>query len=336
MKKASKEPLVSIIIPVYNVEPYLVRCLDSVISQTYKNVEIIVVDDGSTDNSGKICDKYTKKDKRIKAIHKKNGGPGPSSARNRGIEEANGEYYTFIDSDDYVEKNFIATLVKTALADKTDIVICAHKTVYANNVIDSKNNKHEITNKNILFKKMLYSDPIVGVSPWAKLFKKELWSKIRFPEGMLFEDSAIIYKAYNESESASIIGDSLYNYFMREGSTVHESFDQRKLNLIDATKEMRIFIAKNYPELTKGANRRLAWAYLSTIAQATKAKDYQIAKKLISELKPLRKGVILDKQSPNRDKIALISTMGGAKTYAICWRLFEKLKDRKKIGRQHE
>ena len=131
-----KNNLISIIVPIYNVEKYLKKCIDSIINQTYKNLEIILVDDGSPDNCGKICDEYAKKDNRIKVIHKENGGV--SSARNVGVENATGEYIGFVDSDDYIEKDMYEVLINNLKKENADISIISNYEVYKNKIIENK------------------------------------------------------------------------------------------------------------------------------------------------------------------------------------------------------
>ena len=176
--------LVTVIIPVYNVEKYINRCLDSVIRQTYKNLEIIIVNDGSTDNSGKMCDEYAKLDNRIIVIHKDNGGL--SQARNIGIEKSTGEYICFIDSDDYVELNMIEDLYNACAKNEV-------KMVWANKFRELENGKIFIDKTHeqecIIDRKQAYNNILLhDTTVCDKLFKKELFNNVRFPIGKLYED----------------------------------------------------------------------------------------------------------------------------------------------------
>lgn len=178
-----KKPKISIIVPVYNVEKYLERCLDSILSQSFNAFELILVNDGSTDNSYKICEKYSYNDKRIKLINKENGGL--SSARNAGIEASQGEYIGFIDSDDYIDKFMYEILYNYAEKNKSDIVICKYKKVDANFGMNENLNYNveEINYSNFQALNQLYEENnIEFVVMWNKLYKRSLFDNIKFPD----------------------------------------------------------------------------------------------------------------------------------------------------------
>lgn len=208
-----RSPLVSVIVPVYNVEHYLRRCLDSILNQTYSNIELIVVDDGSTDTSGKICDEYAKKDNRVFAVHKKNGGP--SSARNVGLNVCKGFYISFVDGDDWIEPDFIKTLYSNLLYYKTKIAICAWRK--QNDLIDFNippTGKYHWLD---CFNKM----------PWGvnnKMYDSSLFSNLRFDETLLYaEDQDIFSKLMIKSIYISCIDIPLYNYYNRKDSLMHSN-----------------------------------------------------------------------------------------------------------------
>lgn len=232
--------LISIIVPIYRVENYLKRCIDSIINQTYKNIEIILVDDGSPDNCGVICDEYAKFDDRIKVIHKKNGGL--SDARNCGIEVSTGDYIIFVDSDDYVSKNMCEKLLIRALEHNVDIVSCNFKEIYVDNNKE-KINKQSIkeslevyTNLEVIYK--YFFDYTVDINVvWNKLYKRELFFKresIRFPKGKLHEDDYTICKLYYYANKIVIINDVLYYYIRRCDSITGNFSDINILDKIDA------------------------------------------------------------------------------------------------------
>lgn len=228
--------LISIIVPVYNVENYLKKCIDSIIRQTYKNLEIILVDDGSTDTSGKICDEYAKIDSRIKVIHKFNGGL--SSARNVGIEHASGSFISFIDSDDWVGDNFIASFCKYAASDR--IIICGYKKVI-NQLINVNSVEHILFLNRIQFENLLLSYELINsrrydINPignymMTKFFPSWVFKDIRFPEGHVFEDAFISMKLFNKIEKFIIIPEAEYYYIFRNNSIVNTP---KKNNLFDA------------------------------------------------------------------------------------------------------
>lgn len=210
---------VSIVIPVYNVEKYIERCLKSILNQTLDSIEVIVIDDGSTDNSGKICDEFSSKYKNIKTFHKKN--EGVSSARNLGITLAKGEYIGFVDPDDFIHINMYKVLYENAKKVNSDITICSVNEIRGNNIFTEDN-----TGKFMMYSK---SEAINGyfndIYPFNhnylcnKLFKKELFDNVRMNEKIAYqEDSEIMIKLLNASDSIAYIGKPLYNYDLREGS----------------------------------------------------------------------------------------------------------------------
>ena len=210
---------VSIVIPVYNVEKYIERCLKSILNQTLDSIEVIVIDDGSTDKSGLICDEYSKRYDNIRVFHKENGGV--SSARNLGITVAKGEYITFADPDDFLNKDMYKILYENAKNNNSDITICSVNEI-RENVIDTEDN----TGKIIKYSK---KDAINGyfndIYPfnhnylWNKLFKRAMFDEVKLNEEIAYqEDSEIMIKLLNSSDKIIYIGKPLYNYDLREGS----------------------------------------------------------------------------------------------------------------------
>ncbi len=222
-----EEPLVSVIIPIYNVENYIVRCLKSIQSQTYKNFECIIINDGSTDNSAEIAEKFIQPDKRFKVIHQINKGLG--GARNSGLENALGEYVCFIDSDDWVVMDFLKILISSIVESNADIVGCnmilyfedGHEKINSWN--HSATGKDGIINIPEIFK-ALFEYHIT----WNKIYKKKLFSEIRFPEKLYFEDFATTYKLSFVTKKLVFIDEPLYYYFQREDSIIH-TFSEKKL-----------------------------------------------------------------------------------------------------------
>lgn len=217
-------PLVSIIVPVFNVEKYLEECLDSILNQTYENIEVILVDDGSTDSSGKICDRYLKEDTRIKVFHKIN--QGVSITRNFGVEKSNGEYITFVDSDDFLPKLSIEILVKEIEKEKADILVCAMK---RDKVKENLNYNKIIFNREEalieLFKGNLYR-----FSLWAKIYKASIVKKYKFPEGKIHEDQATTYKYFLEANKIVYIDYVGYIYYRRENSILTKKYNIKRLD----------------------------------------------------------------------------------------------------------
>ena len=237
-----KKPLISIIVPVYNVEQYLEKCLESIINQTYKNIEIILVDDGSSDSSGDICDIWKERDKRIKVIHKKNGGL--SDARNRGIEEARGEFIQFIDSDDTVENGMTEHLFKLCNENDSQISICDCVHYYVDEDIKfQKGTRKKIFTAEGALCEMMYQKSFLFCA-WGILFKKELFNSVRFSVGMLFEDVAIMYKLFSIANTIAYSDARLYGYLHRENSITTKKFDKRDCDILRICDEQVSFARK--------------------------------------------------------------------------------------------
>lgn len=322
------ENLITVVVPVYNVEKYLKKCIESIINQTYKNLEIILVDDGSPDNCGKICDDYKKQDSRIKVIHKKNGGL--SDARNAGIDIANGEYITFIDSDDYIDDDYVELLYNAIVKDKTDMVISSHKVIYDNGtILEKATGERSILNSKEVLKRILYDEGI-DLSAWAKLYKIELFRKVRYPKERLFEDAATTYKLVDKCKNISIVSKSTYNYMIRENSITNLNFSEKKLDLIKSTEEMCDYVQNKYPDLEIACNRRLMYAYLSTLTQLARSKKRfpKEEKILMDYIKENRKKILKDKRVPRRDKFGIISTIFGFKFYSFSWKVYKRITGR--------
>ncbi len=205
--------VISVIVPVYNVEPYLRKCLDSITSQTYKNLEILGIDDGSTDGSGIICDEYEKKDERARVFHTKNRGL--SCARNLGLDEAKGEWIGFVDSDDWIEPDMYECLHRRAEETGADVVECGILKEFQGKTEERKREDNQYSGMeavNMLLRGKL-SDAV-----WNKLWKKYCFDRVRFPEGRVFEEFATTYKVFLEATCISTLAVSKYHYLNRKGS----------------------------------------------------------------------------------------------------------------------
>lgn len=220
--------LVTVIIPFYNVEKYLPVCIESVLKQSYKKLEIILIDDGSTDNSLLICKKFKGKDKRIKIYHTNNFGL--SHARNVGLDHANGDYIVFVDSDDYIDENMINIMLTKS--NDSDLVICNYKKVQSKDIgvtleisQDKQVLKNQIWDINS-FWKHYYFDNLRAFCcvAWNKLYKKKLFNKIRYPVGKIHEDEYVIGKIVNQCNSIKVINNSLYYYVQRVDSIMHKDY----------------------------------------------------------------------------------------------------------------
>ena len=224
------KPLISIIVPVYNVEMYLAKCVDSILAQTYTNLEIFLVNDGSFDCCGKLCDEYAKEDKRIKVIHKKNGGL--SDARNVAIDVATGEFITFIDSDDYVTDDYIMTLYSLIEKYECKVSIALYNTFVEGSkpkVVNRVYREDCQTNINAI-EEMFYQEKYDTAS-WAKLYHSSLFATgIRYPKGIVYEDLATTYLLIFQSDKVAFCNRRIYNYLLRRDSIEGSSFSSKKMD----------------------------------------------------------------------------------------------------------
>lgn len=244
-------PIISIIVPFYNVERELARCLDSIINQSFKDFEVLLVNDGSTDNSFRIADAYSRKDTRIKVFNQKNKGVGP--ARNVGLENAIGEYIAFIDADDCVHHKFLETLYSLIYIFKASIAICGcqkltNYTETESEIIDFKACKTEVIEKKKLFKLLFDKFPYLCV--WGKLFKQDLIKDKRFSHFKMNEDLEFNSIVFNNATKVVLTNLPLYNYIIRKGSISHSSFNDNYISELEA----KFYIYRNatkFDELTK-------------------------------------------------------------------------------------
>lgn len=270
-------PKISVIIPVYNVEKYLSKCLDSVINQSLKEIEIIVVNDGSTDKSQSIIDEYIKKDNRIISIMQENGRQG--KARNTGLYRSKGEYISFIDSDDYIEKDMLLKMYNNAKENNSEIVICSYNIVYPNKIISEKID-HE------LLKSTENNEPLKllnAISPCTRIYKRKFLidNNIIFKEKVYYEDVAFALKNISLANYITYVNEPLYNYLKREGSTMTSTNLSKNLDIIDAFEDTVNFFRKHeiyekfYNEIEFLAIDEL---FISAIVRAIRS-EYKIKEK---------------------------------------------------------
>lgn len=245
------EPLISVIVPVYNVEPYLRKCVDSILNQTYRNLEIILVDDGSPDGCPAICDEYAEKDERVKVIHKKNGGL--SDARNAGMAVARGEYLSFVDSDDMLPPDAMEILIKTAISEKADIVIGGH-----NRFEDAPAAPNDLQ---FSVKRWTPVEAMAdmlrnGCASWARLYRRELHQSILFPVGEINEDEAIVLPLLEKCKTIAVTNAVVYHYRCRPESITTTVFNRKKMVWVKHCRNNLTFIRENCPQLEQDALAR--------------------------------------------------------------------------------
>lgn len=274
--------LISIIVPVYNVQNYLEKCVDSLVAQTYEYIEILLVDDGSTDQSGAICDTCEKRFQKVRTFHKKNGGL--SDARNYGLQYASGKYVIFVDSDDEVSETYVEylyTLVKKYGGD-IGISDCVH--CYLDSPVKyCKERNVKIYDPEHAVVEMLYQTSFL-VSACGKIYKKEFFDTIEFPKGMLYEDSAIMYKLFLQARKIVYGNAQNYAYFHRNGSITSQKFDMRNFDIILISKQIYNEFLKKDKLLKKAARSYLVVSALRVYLNCPENQAYESGKKECEEI----------------------------------------------------
>lgn len=297
------DKLVSIIVPVYKVERDLQACIDSLVNQTYRNIEIILVDDGSPDRCGEICDDNAKQDQRIVVVHKENGGQ--SDARNEGIKISKGDYITFVDSDDVVELTYVQTLLALCLTYNAEIAVCQNSVfnytlgvVYSKNPLEEKcfSSKEAVTT-------MLYQKKFETCA-WGKLYLRHIWDDLYFPQGMIYEDLAICYKALLRSKKVAYTSKELYRYQIRENSTMTQKFSLKKMDGIQVADMLLKDIQMYHPDFLLPAKSRYIAQNFHILAQIPN--NIPEKKMIQNNIKKVRISVILDKRARIRVRCACI------------------------------
>ncbi|MGG7201271.1 glycosyltransferase family 2 protein [Clostridium butyricum] len=314
------KPLISVIVPIYNVENYLRTCIDSIISQSYENLEIILVDDGSKDNCGKICDEYAVKDSRIIVIHKDNGGL--SSARNAGIDICKGEFISFIDSDDFVSDYFIELLYEGIKKYSADIVSCTKGTSFIDgeelpNLNGEKNYSLISITPFEALKQMMYQRIPNGAQ--FRLYRRSIFEVIRFPVGYLFEDVATIHKTFMCANEMVLLSADIYGYRVRENSIVRQKFSDRKKIALKITCDLYKEICEYDIRLKKAVASR-AFAQNFHVYLQIPFEDVKTRREFWNEIKKYRLKVLTDTCGLVRKKNrtgALVSLLGPSAAYKI-------------------
>lgn len=259
LKSKEKLPLITVVVPIFKVEKYLDECVQSIICQTYQNLEIFLVDDGSPDRCGEMCDDYAKKDYRISVIHQKN--KGLSGARNSAIDICRGEYITFVDSDDWISPDMIEQLYNSLILEGAQMSCTSPESFYEDGACSVRKDSEEILvyTKEKALDCFLFNDYLTPCV-WGKLYVKKLWTDVRCPEGKLFEDQFTTYKLIDQCEKIVYCTRPMYHYRKRAGSIGHSSFNKKTYDLYDAIHEEYDFIYSKYGESVPNiAVARITW-----------------------------------------------------------------------------
>ncbi len=315
-------PLISVILPIYNKQAYLPKCMESMLNQTYQNLEIVLVDDGSCEECALLCDRYADTDPRVKACHKKNGGI--SDARNYGIQQAEGEYISYVDPDDDVDSDYIAYLYELIQKYRTPMSICQHRVIFENGRIkDYGADGDEQLDGRTCVERMLYHD-VIDTSVWGKLYRRELFEGITFPLGKQFEDMGTVYKLMLRSGQIAVGYASKYSYYMRKDSITNCMFNPHKLDLLEMTDRMADEVAAAYPDLADAALRRQVYARFSTLNQLLYTNEEHLKEEQVRFIRQRQLQVLKQRRAPKRDKAAILALSLGLKNYAFLWSFYEK------------
>ena len=317
-------PIISVLVPVYKTAAYLPRCVASLREQTYDNLEILLIDDGSPDECGTLCDGYANEDPRIRVIHKENGGL--SDARNAGLEAMTGEWFTCVDSDDYVYPDYVATLYELATTHDCLLSVCGYDVHFEDgNCEKRRNNVPGVVDAEECLRRIFYDD-FVTVGAWAKLYHRSLLGDIRYPVGRLFEDAGTTYRFILAAGRVALGGESgSYVYAVRGASIVTSSFSERKLDLVELSDRMCDDALALYPGLARAAVRRRVYVRFSTLNQMLDTDLFPEKKRAM--LRYIRRHaltVFFDPKAPNRDRAALLMLVFGFRVYRLAWKWYVK------------
>ncbi|MGF7012571.1 glycosyltransferase involved in cell wall biosynthesis [Lachnospiraceae bacterium PF1-22] len=319
--------LISVIVPVYKVERYLRKCVDSILIQTYENLEVLLVDDGSPDECGIICDDYAKKDSRIKVIHKDNGGL--SDARNAGFEASNGEYILFIDSDDYIESDMIEYLYSNLVEANAEISSCGNFDVYeSHTVTEFSGGETIVCNGEAFYSYLLRGEKVRG-EIWNKLIKRSVVEDIRFPKGRLYEDIYFTADMMKNVQTAVIGTEAKYYYVHRGSSITGKPYRRQLLDIITGYEKAYQVVKNEFPALEEIANCLVLWSrfiVLDKILTQPNYKEISELPEMVLYLKKHRRDIVHNKYFHPRRKISVIILSISVNAYRQIVLLQEKKK----------
>ena len=305
---------VSIIIPVYNVEAYLSQCVDSVLEQTHQNLQIILVDDGSTDGSGGICDWYAAKDSRVAVIHKENGGL--SSARNAGLPEVSGDYLFYLDSDDYLDHDAVAGLLEAQRASGAEVVVGSYLYTYEDREdVDSCSFLQDVTLSTWDAMEALAGGKLQNFA-WGKLIRADIAKKHLFPEGKLFEDTFWTHHVFHECSSVCVLTRPIIHYRQRS-SSISYSYTIKRLDVLEGWSERLRFFEESYPELVPVYLKQLVSSILG-IAWLTLTRMKKNRAAAFKKLRTFSKTHGLEQYADQQNRSLIVALQRGEIAYGIC------------------
>lgn len=288
--------LISVIVPVYNVENYLERCLDSILGQTFRDLEVILVDDGSEDRSGEICRSYAREDARIRYVRQENGGLG--RARNRGIQMAEGEFILFVDSDDYIDRRMAEILLDNLTSSGADVASCGVYNVFVRKTTPQYDKIEKfLSPREEAFGLLLLGDKIPG-SACNKLYRSWIFREVQFPEGVFYEDVGFHTRLMQVIRNIYVDTTPLYYYVHREDSITTRKFDSRAMMFITAYEETLKVVREKASAILPQAEFKLTWAYFSILDRMLQEEDYRKIPEYPRVLRFLKRNTVRIIRSP--------------------------------------
>ena len=313
----SEKPTVSVVVPVYNVEAYLDRCVESLVAQTLRDIEIILVDDGSTDNSPTLCDAWADKDARIRVVHKENGGL--SDARNAGVEAAQADWIGFVDSDDWVELDMYETLYRHIVEDGSDIAVCGTRELYPTRIVDPLPEKQYVQTGKEALRDQLIGD-VIHVWVPTKLYAKRIVESKPLPIGLAFEDTYIVADWFLQANLVSVDLKPLYCYWHHDDTISAMRYSKRMADHLVAARHAYETTVKQAPELKDVAAFRLYWAHFNVLdAMFAKGaeRDDETKAQIVSFLRENAQDILANPHVGNGRKIAMRALMVSTGLYRV-------------------
>jgi glycosyltransferase involved in cell wall biosynthesis len=307
--------MVSVIVPVYRAEKTLERCVGCILAQDYKDLELILIDDGSDDGSPALCDWLAKADSRIRTFHGSN--TGAAGARNKGIELAKGEWICFVDSDDVLSPVFLSTLIRQLIDNDADIAVCAHEKCLESDIPDVQHTKlffdthtRKTATPPALYhgldglKALLYQRGFIS-APWGMISARSLWKDLTFPVGTAAEDMGTIYRLFAAASTVCYTDRILYGYVQSACNTVFSTSSERNPDYYMHSHDMLDYVRSTYPDCTRAAESRHFSACFQILSETSpEQKDSELVRKIYDDIKALRRDVLFDKEARRRNRAA--------------------------------
>lgn len=320
-------PTISVIVPIYKVEPYLRQCVDSILGQTFRDFELILVDDGSPDGCPAICDEYAKMDSRVKVIHKENGGL--SSARNVGLDVAKGEYIAFVDSDDWIHLEYLEQLMNAIQSQNADMSVCNIIPSYPPDYTGWKRKvsvlEYEKLTQQQMADRLTEKANWFYVVAWNKLYRRGIWDRLRFPEGFIHEDEAVIHRVIRSCQKIAVIPEPLYYYRQLPSSITGQGIGIQSADKLFAFADRIAFSSeRNWIKLSEHAMQEYIYAFFELYYRFTRTDENEkYFRRMDDSLKKALPYILKSQSVSLRHKVYLTAIRVNPQIYAILKRLLK-------------